>query len=261
MRDYMAEGWAEIFSDNGFTSFEAIWDSCDEWVEEPNHHVRRGGWNAVARKVLRTRDRKEVGVYVKVHSDLCRRTLLHPIRGEPVLARELRSNLRCVALGVRCAPPLYFAARRVRGESRAIFISEELAGHEPLNEVVSRWGREGWPGPGVRTALAASIAAEFRKVHEGGLVAVYFVPKHIFVKRGAGPGGIDPHSVGVIDLERMRKAGSPDAARLRDLKRLHEAAPEWSRTDRIRFLKGYDRSRRLTPEAKALWRALRSPAG
>jgi Lipopolysaccharide kinase (Kdo/WaaP) family len=255
-RDYTADGWAAILSDNGLDTFQAIWDACDEWVEEPNYHPRRGGSNGVARKVLRTPDGGDMEVYIKVHTNLTRRTLRHPIRGEPALARELRSNLRCVELGVRCAAPLHYVERRIDGESRAIFINQGLTDYEALDEVAKRWDLEGWPSPEVRHRLVGAVAAEFRKIHEGGLVAIYLVPKHIFVRVGDGPGGIDPDTVAVIDLERMRVADNPADARRRDFKKLSGDAPGWSRTDRVRFLRAYDRSEKLTPEAKALWREI-----
>jgi len=255
--DFATERWRAILALNDLEGFEDMWQLARDWVERPNS--RHGGFGAVARRELAMPEGGSGAFYLKVHRNRLRRTATRPWRGTPALQREFDNHRRCAAAGVLSPAPLYYAVRRASGEQRGVLVTEELAGFQPLAQLLEDWRSHGRPPARARRRVIEAVAAQLRALHAARLVARSYTPKHVFVRLGqasdaALPVGAD--DVRLIDLERVKRAPLRGRARVRDLVTLHLTTPTLSRADRLRFLEAYLGIGRLTPRAKALWRSV-----
>src|SRR5690606_12690358 len=96
--------YQDLFALHQLDRFASIWTKQIDWFEEPNH--RRGGWSGVGQITLES-DQEELSVFVKKQQDHGRRTLLHPIKGEPTFRREFKRLAFLEAHQIR-APKLVF---------------------------------------------------------------------------------------------------------------------------------------------------------
>jgi hypothetical protein len=248
MKDYLADSWREILQHNEVDSFTALWSVDAGWFEAPNQ--RRGGWSGVSRYELQLPQGGTRGVFLKRQENHITRTVFHPF-GMPTFVREMRNILRFKNCHIPALEPVYFAQRRIDGDLRAILITEELAGYTPLHDMVLNWQQQGWPSRQTRRQLMQEIARVMRRMNDHHLQHNCFYPKHIFIRRDNGK-----FSVRIIDLEKAKWRLFRHRARFRDLYTLNRHSQAWSRTDRLRFYLEYLQLSRLTPEAKALWRAI-----
>jgi len=252
MRDYLNPDWQGLLEQNGLAGFDALWDLKAEWFEEPNQ--RRGGWSGVARIELKDADGQIHGLFLKRQENHCRRSLSHPLQGEPTFAAEMRNILQTAEAGVPALEPVYYGQRRVGGKWRAILMTVELSGFCPLHELLQQWQDDGWSSAiAERRQLITKAAVVIRQLHQHRLVHNSLHPKHLFV-RSTENGEPEIH---LIDLEKMRQSLSFKQAARRDLDSFNRRARNFgSRTDRLRFLKAYLGTPVLTQEGKALWHYL-----
>jgi hypothetical protein len=255
MQDYLAQGWGELLAHNGLKGFDALWALEADWFEPPNE--RRGGWSGVVRLGLKRPDGTVEGVFLKRQENHLRRTLQHPLSGEPTFAGEMQNILRLQEAGVPTLEPLYYGQRQVDGRWRAILVTRELVGFKPLDWWMHQWREAGWHlNRPIRLAVIHEAARVVRRLHAGGLVHNSLHPKHLFVRVSKGDDGLPLAEVRLIDLEKMRRAFSPLRAARRDLDSLNRRCQPYSRSDRLRFLRAYLGESVLSPKGRDLWRRL-----
>ncbi len=248
MKEFSTPQWQEILRHNQLDGFDALWELKADWFEPPNQ--RRGGWSGVVRIELNLPDGGTEAVFVKRQENHTRRTLRHPLRGEPTITSEIRNILALQEAGVPALEPVYFAERVVDGNRRAILVTRELRGFRPLDLVMQGWQQNGWSDHILeRRELLLAAARVIRRMHSHRLVHNALHPKHLFVRLHEGA----PPEVRLIDLEKMRRAITPARAARRDLDSLNRRAGVWSQSDRLRFLKAYLETDRLRGEGRSLW--------
>lgn len=246
MKDYFPDPWRTVLCHNHLDSFERLWALDAGWFEPPNQ--RRGGWSGVSRCDLATPDGTTVGVFLKRQENHITRTFRHPF-GMPTFVREMGNILLFKKASVPALEPVYFAVRRIDGQLRAILCTLALDGYEPLENLVERWSRDGWPAREVRRRLMKAVADVMRQMHQHRIQHNCFYPKHIFVRFNG-----DDVSVRIIDLEKAKVRMLRKHASYRDLYTLNRHSQSWSRTDRLRFFLIYLGVDHLQREAKSLWR-------
>lgn len=176
-------------------NFEALWSREIAWFEEPNQ--RRGGWSGVGRLAIGQAGAVGLNLFVKKQENHGRRTLFHPINGEPTFRREFK-RLQFLALHQFSAPKvLFYGETTVGGSQRAILVTEALEGYHSLDTLLL----EQYPhlSRQQQRALISKVATELRRFHRLGLVHRALYPKHIFVKDAQQ----DPQ-IALIDLEKAR---------------------------------------------------------
>ena len=254
MQQHFAPGWQALFEQNGLRSFDDFWNVQAEWFEEPNQ--RRGGWSGVARCELKRPGGGVVRMFLKRQENHVTKTLRHPIRGMATLAREFKNFLRFERSGVPGARLIYFGEHRVAGKIRAVLATEELAGFRSLEDWMRVWRKEGWPRLSDRRVLITSMATAVRRMHGERLRHNCLWSKHVFLKFADGiPTARGAVEVRIIDLEKMKRTWSSNAAAGGDLSSLHRDCPDWSTTDRARFFKAYLGLQRLS-KGRRLWKAV-----
>lgn len=251
MRDYVDPAWSAALNSQGLDSFAALWALQAAWFEPPNQ--RRGGWSGVMRIELDGPDGMPHGLFLKRQENHTRRTLRHPISGEPTFAAEMRNLLALRQAQVPTLEPVYYAQRKVDGKWRAMLVTRELVGFTPLHEWVQRWQESGWyTTRGLRQRVIDHGAPLLRRMHRTGHVHNALHPKHVFL-------AIDDAGMvqmRLIDLEKMRRQPWVARAALRDLDSLNRRSRGWSRTDRLRFLLRYLGQPRLDAAGRRLWAGL-----
>ena len=253
MKDYITPEWEHILRFNDLDGFDDLWELQADWFEPPNK--RRGGWSGVARVELNLPGGDKEAVFLKRQENHTRRTLRNPIFGEPTFAGEIKNILLLRQAGVPTLDPLYYGQRKIEGKQRAVLVTRELAGFRPMNEVMNEWAEEGWgKSVSIRRKLITTLAGVIRQMHEQKLVHNSLHPKHLFVRlvEGRVP------EVAFIDLEKMRSVATVAQASRRDLDSLNRRAQYWSHTDRLRFLKAYLETSRLTGAGHSLYSRLAS---
>jgi len=254
MQDFLADGWGQVLKHNGLEGFDALWDLKADWFEPPNE--RRGGWSGVARLELKRPDGGSEGVFLKRQENHMRRTLRHPVSGEPTFAGEMQNILLLQQAGVPTLEPVYYGQRKEAGHWQAILVTRELKDFQPLNWWIDQWQAAGWGiNCTIRRAVLIEAARVIRCLHEHGLVHNALHPKHLFV-RVSGEEGRPVAEVRLIDLEKMRRALSPMRAARRDLDSFNRRCLPFNLADRMRFLTLYLGIRYLSKEGRSLWHYL-----
>ncbi len=244
MKDYFPEKWCKILQHNNLDSFESLWAHEAEWFEEPNE--RRGGWSGVCRFDLNLPEGGTVGVFRKTQQNHITRTFSHPF-GMPTFVREFKVLLRFKNANIPTMEPVFFAARKIDGDKRAILCSVALDDYTPLEKMVASWKKNGWPDRTMRLRIMQAIAKVMQQMHDHKIQHNCFYPKHIFVR-------VDENDISIrlIDLEKAKVRPLRSLATFRDLYTLNWHSAEWTRTDRLRFLLIYLGQERLDQKAKQL---------
>ncbi len=226
------------------------------WHERPNR--RRNGWSGVSYLELALPAGGSVSVFIKRQENHTRRTFLHPLTGVTTYEQELRNIRLYEACGVPSLEAVYFAKCKVDGNLCAIIITKALSSYLSLEDLVRRWKQKGWPVLKHRITIINELAKFLENIHKHRLQHSSMYPKHLFVHGAlvSAAWGDDEIDIRIIDLESTRRRLFMRQAMLRDLDSLNRYSPEWSRTDRLRFLKAYLGIVRLTPAAKRICRKL-----
>lgn len=254
MKDFLNQRWADTLRHNGLVDFDAFWNIEAGWVEAPNQ--RRGGWSGVSRCELSLPEQGTCGIFLKRQENHKTFSWRHPVTGIPTFLREFHLIMHYKACDIPTVEPVYFAQRRIAGRHRAILATEELDGFASLESHVQAWLQHGFPPLQDRQKTLTAVAGLSSKIHRCGIQHNCYYPKHIFIRLNA-EGRVEAR---VIDLEKSRRRPLSLLCTLRDLDTLNRHSPEWSCSDRLRFLKTYLQIDHLTPYAKWLWRRLAARA-
>jgi hypothetical protein len=260
MNDFIAPGWEAILRRNGLGNFEDVWN-IDLPLYEPANH-RRGGWSNVVKAELNAESTDAKSVFIKRQENHTRRTLRHPIMGQSTYQCELHNIRRFAEIGVPTVTPIYFAQRRIGGNLRAVMITEALNGFRSLDDWMHDWEADGWPSREVRRLIFNSVARTLNALHARRVQHSSLYPKHIFIKLSNRISNVGAElAVRLIDLESSRRRLMRRWVVSRDFDSLNRHAPRWSRTDRLRFLLSYFDNKKMTPDAKRLFRRIAAMAG
>lgn len=250
MEDFAHEHWLPILAHNGLAGFAALWDIDIPWFEPPNQ--RRGGWSGVSRLELKLPAGGTCTVFLKRQENHKTFSWRHPIVGIPTFLREFELIRHYRTCGIATLEPVFFGMRTSATGHRAILATAELAGFNSLATHARIWQQQGIPSVSARRRILNAVASLARSIHAARIQHNCFYPKHVFIRQ-APDGAVEAR---VIDLEKSRRRPFAFLCAQRDLDTLNRHAPEWSRSERLRFLKAYLRSERLTPYGKWLWRQL-----
>ncbi len=251
-KDYLAAPWYALFSGQGLTDFEVLWNLPLASIDEPNY--RRGGWSRVFILPLRAADGVNRKMIVKHQVNYLSHTPAHPVNGVPTLRREFANIQHCRQWGIPAVQAVYYAERRDNSGYRAILITEYLEGYVPLDHLVRQWEQKGRPaGDAMRAEVIEAVACLVRKLHRHRLRHGHLQPKHILVK--PAPGQVEAR---LIDLECMYRTLTGGQCSVADLSTLNRRLRHCSNPDRMRFLHAYMGLDRLDRSAKKLCRRILS---
>lgn len=249
---FLDPDWRPAFLAQGLDHLDAWWslanhrDGQATLMDEPNR--RYGGEMSVYRVGLTDGEGRCHNLYIKCQRQQQRRTLAHPLRGEPTLFAEFRALRRCLADGIPVARPVFFDTRLGADRQRyTVMVSLGLDGFQSLDEV----------GHGAlelarRRRLINDVADTLRLLHGARYAHRNLYPKHIFV---VWRPALSRYDVRFIDLEKTHRV-TGFRHLLRDLESLSRRSEGVGDRDRLRFLKRYLGSRPLGRNGKALARRL-----
>jgi hypothetical protein len=240
--DFVARGWHPLLKEQGLLSFETLWNSELQTLDEAN--TNRGGISTVGRLRV-VRPDGDVTLIVKRQLNHNSRTLRHPVAGVPTFQKEFDNIFRYKRRGIPTLTPVYFARRKEGGNHRAILVNEYLAGYRPLDLVVSRGDTSRRRAR--KRAIIRAAARFTRRLHDRGMVHNCLYPKHIFVAETDA--GID---LRIIDLEKSRPFLLRSGGIVKDLDTLYRRSYGWSRMDFLRFLLAYQGVQRPTLRTRRL---------
>lgn len=262
MKDYYEQDWKAIFQHNKLDEFDSLWQLDIAWYEQPNS--RRGGWSGVCYMDLMLPDGGSIGVFIKRQENHARKSLFHPINGVATYEQEFRNIQLYRAHHIPTLTPLYFAKRSHGRSLRAILITRALKDYIALDDLCDYWNQHGWPGRCQRQRILSAIAGVVATMHKHRYQHNSLYPKHIFVRRDISLNSVENNvsteqafdMVRIIDLESNRRRLLMRKARLRDLDSLNRYSPQWSRTDRLRFLLAYTEQAHTESYSRWLWHQL-----
>jgi serine/threonine protein kinase len=232
---YCNPNWQSALENQQFATFEQIWDSPIDWIDEPNRN--RGGWSGVG-CVQVVFHNKPVTLFVKKQLNHTRRTLLHPVHGKPTFATEFQTIRFIQERGLVAPNVVFFGQRLVREGQQAILVTEMLDGYQPLDRLEKSnlsllRQRE----------LLRSVAQTISKLHQLGVQHRALYAKHIFVKPSE-----KTFNVALIDLEKSRHMLLPWVQAMPDLITLNYRTKGWTKSARYYFYKQY-----LARQQLSLW--------
>lgn len=247
--EYINPAWENLLRLHGMDSFGRIWELAEgTWYEPPNQ--ARGGWSGVSRLELDAPGGRKLGIFIKRQENHVYRSWRRFFLPTATLEREFRNCLRFHELGIPSLEPLYFGQRRVSGKWRAILITRELEGYQPLDSTdyrpINQLGRV------ERNRLINSVAGIIRQMHAHHFQHTCLYPKHLFVKRNPDT-SIDAR---FIDLEKTRRLPFKWWIAARDMDSLRRHAQGWSRTDCLRLFLAYRQEQKLSRVSKKLLSAI-----
>lgn len=228
---FSSKRYKKIFIENHLSDFNALWANKVKWFEEPNQ--RRGGWSGVGRMQLPLQQQgKALDIFIKKQKNHGRRSLLHPIAGEPTFRREYR-NLLYLEKHHFNAPHVVYYDEQHDQHDRAILIVETLKGYVPLDEFIASAKERGVTRQ-QKKAVIYVVANALRNFHQLRLQHRALYPKHIFVNILES----QPQAA-LIDLEKARFNLVALRRAYYDLSTLHKHAEGWTRSERLYFLLCY----------------------
>ena len=257
MHPWIADNWRETLTAANLSDFDAFWALEESWFEPVNQW--RGGWSGVSRHTVPGPDGLDTGLFVKRQQNYQSRSLRHPVRGEPTLAREFRNLLTFRQAGIHTPEPVFFAQRWREGKPEAILVTRELSGYHSLEDYLQHPERTGATTAALRRDAVRLFAAWVRNIHAARLQHNCLYPKHVLL--GAGfPQARSANGTGseicLIDLEKAKRRLFRNTAMYRDLDTLNRHCLPARRTERLRFLLAYLGQNRMTPVVRRTWHKL-----
>lgn len=244
---FIAKEYRQLLASHGLDTFPSIWDAKVDWFEEPNE--RRGGWSGVGKLNLSEGD-CEKGIFLKRQQNHQRRTLKHPVFGQPTFASEFAMIQYLARNGVPSLKPVAFGVRPSSKGEQAILMTEELAGFQSLESLTEMLFSKKRASISEQNQVLRQVARTVSKLHFVGVQHRSLYPKHLFVHK-------DPSKdVVVIDLEKSRIKWLGLVRTLYDLATLNRHAQYWSKTRRLYFYLQYLGEPRLTTFSKWLCRLI-----
>ncbi len=235
---FQSKRYQNIFAQHQLDGFEPLWHQHIDWFEEPNH--RRGGWSGVGQLHL-TADETDLHLFVKKQQQHGRRTLLHPIKGEPTFRREFKRLTFLAKNGVKAPKVVCYGEQAVDDADCAILATETLLDFKPLDAITQAWHTTQSVSRQQKRRLLTSVAHALRDFHQTGLTHRAMYEKHIFVKNAE-----QQPEVAFIDLENSRFNTWSFYRAYFDLAALNRHALYWSRSDRLYFFLQYFKTKHLT---------------
>lgn len=234
---FQSERYQQIFAQHQLDGFNQLWHEDIDWFEEPNH--RRGGWSGVGKLTLSNHG-DELSIFVKKQQNHGRRTLLHPLKGEPTFRREFKCLKFLEAFHIKVPKAVFYGEQVIDNKTCAILATEALLGFEPLDVLTQHWQTTGQPTRQQKKQLIVTIASTLRYFHQTGLTHRALYPKHIFIKNE------DSHpEIALIDLEKTRFSFFFWYRSYIDLSALNRHTEYWTRSERLCFFLHYVQAKRL----------------
>ena len=242
---FIAVNARALLEQHGLDSFDALWALQLDAVDDPN--LTRGGWSSVYRLELADEQGLKHNFYLKRQDNHLTRNLRKPF-GEPTFAREFRYIQAYARAGVPALEAAFYAQRKLPGHQQAILLTRALDGYQDADAWLSNWASLAWSD---RRDLLQASGALVRALHAAGMVHKCLYLKHIFLK-------LDQDGAGarLIDLEKTHPAWFGRRDFVRELTTLHRRSPQFSRTQRLRFLLAYLGAARATPEVRRWVKAI-----
>jgi hypothetical protein len=228
---FQSTHYQRLFAQHQLDGFEPLWYKQIDWVEAPNY--RRGGWSGVGQLVLPSID-GELNVFVKKQQSYGRRTLTHPMKGEPTFRREWGRLRFLEAHHIKAPKVVFYAEQKIDNNVCAILITKALLDFEPLDVVTERWFTSQQKTRQQKRVLLKTVALALRAFHETGLMHRALYPKHLFVNNAQTQA-----NVAFIDLEKSRYSWLFLYRAYFDLASLHRHALYWTASDRLYFFLEY----------------------
>lgn len=232
METYISSTRKSLLDANHLSDFDRLWEYDGEWFEDPNHD--RNGWSGVNHVVLQSADGTELGLFLKRQQNYVRRTLMHPFSGESTFACEFRALRYLMKRGVPVPRPVFFGEQPSDEGRKAILITEELLGYQPLDAALAELVSEHRFTRRLRRQIIKCVAVAVRKLHLARIQHRALYPKHVFLNLEADK----PQAV-FIDLEKARIKWLPIMRTLQDLATLNRDVEIISNTERLYFLQSY----------------------
>lgn len=195
-------------------AFERWWTARGEWVETPNE--RRNGWSGVVR--ANTGDRL---CYIKRQRHHLCHSFAHPF-GWPTASREAHFLKQVEKLGLQVPEIVFHGTRETAGGTEALLVTRALEGYAALSAQTAL-------SPAQQDALAIELGRALGVLHRARLQHGCLYDKHIMVRWHG-----DKPEIALLDLEKMRRRFTAEAAARRDLDQLRRhqsvfAAAVWTR--------------------------------
>lgn len=201
-------------------SLETWWQLQGEWVEAPND--RRGGHSGVQRIW-----KDDTLLYAKRQTGHIHRSLLHPF-GRPTVLRERDALLGARKAGVTVPEIIYCAAERNTQGWRALLVTKELEGFQPIDAWYADNDRADY-GEALHEQLLQKVAQSLASLHKARWQHGCIYIKHIFVRITSEGQALTPE-VALLDLEKCRRRLTSKQAALHDMLQLRRHSP-WSQAD------------------------------
>ena len=237
--DFIAVTARDTLKRHQLDSFDALWEAQGEWVDEPNR--ARGGFSSVTRLTLDDANGQPRIFYLKRQSNYLIRHMRRPL-GEPTVSRELYNIERFARLGIPALEAAFYAEKREGGERKAILLTPDLDGYQPLDQWYAHWEQHSYH---LKQHLLLAAARLVALLHSHAIVHNCLYPKHIFLRQVE-----DGVRVRLIDLEKSRAHMFSPWGRMRDLDALHRRSTPPSRTQRLRFMLHYLNKPRVDAEVR-----------
>lgn len=244
---FLAKQYQQLLSRHQLADFDQFWEKKIGWFEEPNY--KRGGWSGVGQLMLG--EQQTLNIFIKKQKHYNRRTLFHPIVGEPTFRREFKSLQFLNQQKVNAAKVVFYDEKNMAGNECAILVTEALTGYESLDKVLEKDFIHHRLPFAERRQLIKSVALFIRRFHDTGLQHRALFPKHIFVKKTEGL-----PEISLIDLEKSRFSLYLVRRAYYDLVSLHRHTHYLSKTERLYFLLQYFKQTKLNAFTKAFCRKL-----
>lgn len=206
--------------------FDQLWAYQGDWFEPPNQE--RGGWSGVNYLTLQAANNDAPqAYYLKRQQGFLRRTITHPLVGEPTFLREYNILRYLQAHNVSTPQLVFFAAK----QQQAILMTEALTGYMAWDQ----WRKVHDDASVQRKKnVLAAIAKMVKRMHQVGVQHRSLYAKHIFVYEKMGE-----VNVAIIDFEKSRITPWIAWLKIADLMTLNYRTLELSRTQRLYFFKQY----------------------
>jgi hypothetical protein len=245
VKQFSSTQWRDILAYNDLDSAEKIWDLDAEWFEEPNYC--RNGWSGVSRLSLKTPNGANVGVFLKRQEDHTSRTWAHPIAGMPTFEREYNNIVLFKEHAIPTLDVVYFKSWRIGKHQRAILMTKELAGYQPLSS--KDYEPDGCFAKtrAQKKAIFEPLATLMQQMHNNRLMHNCLYGKHIYAKNNEGV--VD---LRLIDLEKAKSPMLRKTASFRDLYSLNRHATHWPNKDKLAFFKLYCGENKLSTLSRSL---------
>lgn len=240
---FIASQQLSLLTQHTLASFEQLWNYEGEWFEPPNRE--RGGWSGVNFIGLKSGKNDIQGFYLKRQQSFMRRTLSHPVVGEPTFVREFNVLQHLKSHNVATPAVAFFASQ----PEQAVLLTEALDGYVSLDQWMA--ANDNLNNLEKKKNLFCALATVIRNMHQVHVQHRSLYPKHLFIKEHDSK-----FAVALIDFEKSRITPLIYFLRLSDLITLNYRTHFLSRTDRLYFFKQYFGVERLTPRYKLLCRYL-----